>query len=84
MAWFGARHGLSKRECLVVRLTAQGHATKDTALAMGCEVATVNAYWLRIRRKTGLGSRLEVMATLLRMALHTSTGGVGPGRPGSQ
>jgi DNA-binding CsgD family transcriptional regulator len=66
---FAESHHLSARECLVVQWTARGYSTKDTSDAMGCQIATINAYWLRIRRKTGLGSRLEVVARLLEIAI---------------
>jgi DNA-binding CsgD family transcriptional regulator len=66
---FAESHRLSARECLVVQWTARGYSTKETSDAMGCEIGTINVYWLRIRRKTGLGSRLEVVARLLEIAL---------------
>ena len=66
---FAESHRLSARECLVVQWTAPGYSIKETSDAMGCEIATINVYWLRIRRKTGLGSRLEVVARLLEIAL---------------
>jgi DNA-binding CsgD family transcriptional regulator len=69
VARFAERYHLSGRERLVVQWTAHGYSTKVTSNAMACEIATVNAYWLRIRHKTGFGSRLEVMARLLESAL---------------
>jgi DNA-binding CsgD family transcriptional regulator len=74
VAHFGERHGLSVRERLVVLLAAQGHSTKETSLAMECEQGTVNVYWSRIRRKTGLISRGRLFASLLDEALSGATG----------
>jgi DNA-binding CsgD family transcriptional regulator len=70
VASFSRDFQLSERERTVLLLAALGRSTKETCLAMDCEVTTVNVYWLRIRKKTGRDSRLGVIALLLERALY--------------
>jgi DNA-binding CsgD family transcriptional regulator len=66
---FGRLHGLSRRERSILAFSLQEPSIKDVASVAGCQPATVNVYWLRIRCKTGAQSRLHVVAMLLNLAL---------------
>jgi DNA-binding CsgD family transcriptional regulator len=63
-------HGLSRRERAVLSLGARGLHRKGMATELGCSPGTVNTYWNRILRKLRLSSQAEVLAHLLRLALH--------------
>ena len=63
-------YGLSRRERAVLSLGARGLHRKGMATELGCSPGTVNTYWNRILKKLRLSSQAEVLAHLLRLALH--------------
>lgn len=65
VASYARRHRLSTRETSVLQLTAGGVHRKETAARLRCGIATVDTYWRRILRKTGLASQVEVLAAVL-------------------
>lgn len=80
LADFADRHRLSQRERAVLSLGMQGVHRKGTAVCLGCSPGTVDTYWNRILRKLRLSSQLEVLASLLVIAV-----GAGPAaRPPSR
>lgn len=56
---------LTPREREVVRQLATGAATRDIARAMGVTPQTVNTYLKRVYAKTGVRSRVELLARLV-------------------
>ena len=56
---------LSQRESQLVRLHAAGHPDGKIAELMRCAPNTLKTLWRRVLRKTGLGSRREVLAVSL-------------------
>lgn len=52
----------SKQEQQVLLLSMAGHADKDVADHLGIKLDTVRVYWKRIRAKTQLATRAEVIA----------------------
>lgn len=58
----------SPREQKVLELAAQGLTDKGIAEAIGISAATVVTYWGRIRAKTGLISRAELVGHFIRRA----------------
>jgi DNA-binding CsgD family transcriptional regulator len=69
---YASGHGLSDRETIVLLLGAQGLHRKAVASRLGCSPGTVDTYWRRILRKTGLSCQSAVNAALLSMAVQTS------------
>jgi DNA-binding CsgD family transcriptional regulator len=61
---------LSGREREVIALAVLGLENKEIAARIGCTRATIDCYWLRIRRKTGTRSRQALLARLLLESLH--------------
>jgi DNA-binding CsgD family transcriptional regulator len=66
---FAGHYRLSTRETSALHLAAMGVHRKETAAHLGCGIATVDTYWRRVLRKTGLTSQMEVLAALLNFAL---------------
>jgi DNA-binding NarL/FixJ family response regulator len=70
---YAASYALSSRETMVLSLGAEGLHRKAVAARLGCSAGTVDTYWVRILRKTGLESQAAVHAALLRLALSQET-----------
>lgn len=56
---------LTDREVAILELTAQGRADAEVAERLGIRLATVRAYWQRIRHKCGLATRQQILARYL-------------------
>jgi len=50
----------------VLRLTVEGKTAKEVAAVLKVSVRTVETHWDRIFEKTGVRSKLQLLATLLR------------------
>jgi len=60
------------READILALAAMRIHAKEGAARVGCHPSSVYTYWRRIIRKTGNGSRCEVLAALLSFSLDAS------------
>jgi two-component system, NarL family, response regulator DesR len=60
-AWAAPRNPLSKRECEILRVAAQGLTSVEIANARHLSVGTVRNYLSSIRRKTRARTRLEAV-----------------------
>lgn len=58
-AWQARPNPLSRRECEVLRVAAQGHTSQEIANELHLSVGTVRNYLSSIMRKTGARTRLE-------------------------
>jgi DNA-binding CsgD family transcriptional regulator len=63
---------LSPREARVVRLAVDGLTNDETSAVMGCSRPTISTYWNRVFKKVGLTGQREVIACLVRHAMHGS------------
>jgi DNA-binding CsgD family transcriptional regulator len=61
LAPLGAKYSLSPRELEVLRLVLSGKTNKDIESALFISVETVKTHIQRIYKKTGVGSRLQLM-----------------------
>jgi DNA-binding CsgD family transcriptional regulator len=69
VAEFAVHHRQSEREADILALAAMRIHAKEGAARVGCHPSSHNTYWRRIIRKTGNGSRCEVLAALLSFSL---------------
>ena len=60
-AWSAPRNPLSKRECEILRATAQGLTSVEIADALHLSAGTVRNYLSSIKRKIGARTRLEAV-----------------------
>lgn len=58
----GPPSGLSEREVEVLRLVAMGHTNAEISSRLYLSVRTVESHRAHIQRKTGIGSRAELVA----------------------
>jgi DNA-binding CsgD family transcriptional regulator len=72
VAEFAVHHRLSEREADTLALAALRVHAKEGAARIGCGPSSLYTYWRRIIRKTGNGSRCEVLAALLSFSLQAS------------
>jgi DNA-binding CsgD family transcriptional regulator len=68
------RYTLGRQERRVLLRAAAGIDTKEIAHDLGCSPKTVEEYWMRILRKSGLQSRNRVIAEILAEALSKGLG----------
>jgi len=63
---FADLYDLSPVQREVLRLTVEGKTAKEVAAVLKVSVRTVETHWDRIFEKTGVRSKLQLLATLLR------------------
>jgi DNA-binding CsgD family transcriptional regulator len=66
---FCCEFAFSQREMRVLELASAGLSNKDIARGMCCSLRTVETYWVRMFRKSGIRSRHEILCELLSRAL---------------
>lgn len=77
---FARAHSLSRQEQGVVRCAVHGLDLEETAKALGCAALTVGTYWRRVFEKTGLRSKLAVVAAVARRPIAPPARGSGTRR----
>ncbi len=70
---FAHVHALSRQEAGVVRCAVEGLDLEQTAKALGCAPWTAGTYWRRVFQKTGLRSRIAVVAAVARRPVPGTT-----------
>jgi len=68
------KHSLSRRETEVLVVASTGACTKEVADQLGLSRKSVEYFWSRIYAKLHCRSQIEVMALLLRTAVHALHG----------
>lgn len=70
---FARANALSRQEHGVVRCAVHGLDLEATATTLGCAPLTADTYWRRVFAKTGLRSKLAVVAAVARRPVATSS-----------